>query len=146
MKIQIRARNVKVTKALRDHVDLRLGFALSRFGEHISHVAVHLSKSEERQDKEEKRCQIVINLRRCVKVQETDADLFTAISRAVIRAARRVAQSIKKEQEQLESASQRWMEDNSKSLMALPAIATKKSDIKYSRKLKKICSSGQSHK
>jgi len=40
MKIQIRARDIKVTKALRAHVELQLGFALSRFGEHIGQVAV----------------------------------------------------------------------------------------------------------
>ena len=97
MKIQIRARDVKVTKALRAHVELRLGFALSRFGEQIGRVAVHFSNSEEHHNRPEKRCQIAVGLPRCVKVQETDADVFAAVARAAHRVARSVAHAIEQE-------------------------------------------------
>ena len=97
MKIKIRARDVNITKALRSHVELRLGFALSRFGEHIGDVAVELSKSDEHRDHLEKRCRIAVSLPRGVKVQETDVDVFAAVNRAADRAARSVAHAIERD-------------------------------------------------
>jgi len=103
MKIQIRARDVKVTKALRAHVELRLGFALSRFGEQIGRVTVHFSNSEEHHSSPEKRCRIVVDLQRSVKVQETDADVFAAVTRAADRVARSVAHAIEQEHQRAEN-------------------------------------------
>jgi putative sigma-54 modulation protein len=97
MEIQIRGRRVKVTKALRDHVERRLAFALSRFGDHIGRVRVHLSDSDSLPDGAEKRCQIEVGLQRSVRVQETDADVFKAVDRAADRAARTVAHAIEQE-------------------------------------------------
>ena len=46
VKIQIRGRNVVISEALRTHVERRLGFALSRFGQRIARVIVRFSDSE----------------------------------------------------------------------------------------------------
>ena len=105
MKIQIKAHDVKVTKALRTHVELRLGFALSRFGERIGRVTVDLSNSEEHHSRADKRCKITVGLQRSVKVQETDADLFEAVARAAARVSRSVALAIKLESEPSETLS-----------------------------------------
>ncbi len=94
MRIRIRARDVRVTRALRAHVELRLAFALSRFGAQVGQVAVHLSTSDERRDRAESLCRIWVRLPRAVKVQETDKDLFAAVDRAASRVARSVAHAI----------------------------------------------------
>ena len=64
VEVLIRGHDVKVTKTLRAHVELQIGFALSRFGEHIDGVTVHLSKSDEQRNSVEKRCRIAVRLRR----------------------------------------------------------------------------------
>ncbi|MBN1962949.1 MAG: ribosome-associated translation inhibitor RaiA [Deltaproteobacteria bacterium] len=108
MKIHIQARNVKVTKALQAHVELQLGFALSRYSEYIKHVTVHLLKSEEQRDSKEKLCRITVGLQRCIKVQETDTDVFAAITRATDRVTRSIAYAIK--QEHIPAISPSWSE------------------------------------
>jgi putative sigma-54 modulation protein len=126
MKIQICARDVKLTKALRAHVELRLGFALSRFGEHIGRVAVQLSNSEESRDHREKHCRIAVGLRRWVKVHETDADVFAAVNRAADRAARAVAHAIEQEHERLQGLPHLWINNKPKPPAALRLRATRK--------------------
>ena len=130
MKIHIRASDIRVTKALRSHVELRLGFALSRFGEHIGHVAVHLSRSEERSDRAEKRCRIVVGLPRHVKVQETDADLFAAVARAADRAARSVAHAIDQDRTQTLRPPQLWKDKKPRSRPTLLLVASGKAGDK----------------
>lgn len=106
MNIQVRARNVRMTKALRTHVALRLGFALGRFAGQIDRVAVDLSNSDDHASGAEKLCRIVVGLPRRVNVRETDADVFAAVARAADRAARFVARAIEQERERAESPPQ----------------------------------------
>lgn len=102
MNIQVRARNVRMTKALRAHVELRLGFALGRFAGQIDRVTVDLSNPADHAAGMGKLCRIVVGLPRRVKVHETDADLFAAVARAAARAARSVARAIEQERERVE--------------------------------------------
>lgn len=97
VEIHIRAHDIKVTKALRAHLGLRLRFALTRFGDRIGRVSVDLSAVQERHGSAEKLCRIAVTVRRCVKVQETNADVFAAVDRAVDRAARSIARAIEQE-------------------------------------------------
>ena len=108
MKIQIRAHDIKVTKALKAHVELRLGFALSRFGALIGRVSVHLSDSDEPGASREKRCRIAVGLPGCVKVQETDADVFMAVARAAEHAARSVGHALEQARTRAPGTSQPW--------------------------------------
>ena len=141
MQIRIRGRKVRVTKVLRAHVERRLGFALGRFGEHVGRVVVHLSKSEERLDREEKRCRIAVALRRHVRVQETDADLFAAVDRAADRAARSVAHAIEREHEGPDSASPTCVPYEPRSLAASPLAALRVADTMLTSGLKRRYSS-----
>jgi ribosomal subunit interface protein len=97
MKVLIRAREIALTKALRAHVEHRIGFALSRFGEHINRVVVELANAEETQNGLEKRCLITVGLNRRVEAQDIHADIFTAVAHAADRAARAVARAIERE-------------------------------------------------
>jgi putative sigma-54 modulation protein len=85
---------------LRDHVTRRIGFALSRFGEEISRVTVQFSEGNGDASGEEKLCQIDVGLRpRTVRVEDTDADPFAAVSHAAGRASRSVARALERERE-----------------------------------------------
>ena len=100
MKIHIRERNVAVTKDLRAHVERRLGFALSRFGDGIGRVTVRFSETNGRGNGVDRRCQIHVDLRpRSVQVEDTDANLFAAVDHAADRVGRSVARALELERE-----------------------------------------------
>jgi len=92
-----------VTKALREHLKIRLGIAMSRFGERVGRVTVNLSEVEE---SHLRACGITVGMKQCVKVQWEDADMFTAIDRAVDRAGRAVAHAVEKEHDRSDILSQ----------------------------------------
>src|SRR5258708_25307421 len=97
MKIQIRGRNIALTKVGRTRVERRLGFALARFGERIDRVLLRFSDSNGDRGDVDKRCQIDVGLRpRSVRVEHTDADLFIALDRAADRASRSVARALER--------------------------------------------------
>ena len=136
MKIQIRARDITVTKALRAHVEFRIGFALSRFAEHIGQVTVQLSKSDESQDKDEKRCRIVVSLLRWVKVQEIDTDVFAAIDRAVDRAARSISRALEQEPAPAPISLKPLARKKTRMVSKRPRVAGRKADTSRTSKLK----------
>jgi ribosomal subunit interface protein len=104
MKIQIRGRNVELTKVLRARAERRLGFALSRFGERIGQVLLRFSDTNGPRGDIDKRCQIDVGLKpKSVRVEHTDADLFLALDRAADRASRSVARALEREREWEES-------------------------------------------
>jgi len=94
MRLQLRLRNVRLTKALRAHVERSLGFALSRFGEQVQRVTVRLTGSRTLP----MRCEIEVGLRpRSVLAEDSDVDLLAAIDQAVRRASRSVARLLRSE-------------------------------------------------
>ncbi len=98
MKLQIRGRNVEVSKVLRAHVERRLGFALGRFGEQVGPVIVRFSHAKGHRGGVDQRCQLYVALRpRIVRVDETDTDLFAAVDHAADRASRSVARAFDRE-------------------------------------------------
>ncbi len=104
MKIQIRKRDVKVTKILRAHVERRLGFALGRFGERIEAVIVRFSRANGPPAGAGKRCRIEVALRpRSVRVEDADADLFSAVDHAADLVSRSFARAFDRERDWVES-------------------------------------------
>lgn len=100
MKIQVQTSNVKLTKALQARVDLRMGFALARFGERIGRVVLRFSDTNGHRGGADKRCQIDVALRpRSVRVEHTDSDVFVALDCAAHRASRSVARTLERERE-----------------------------------------------
>jgi ribosome-associated translation inhibitor RaiA len=95
MRIQVRARAMKLSKAQRARLAARLTFALARFGESIDRVIVRLSDVAEPAGF--KRCQLDVSARTgLVTVEHSDADVFLALEHAARRAARSVGRSIEK--------------------------------------------------
>ena len=104
MKIQIRGRNVELTKVLRARVERRLGFALSRFGERIGRVLLRFSETNGHSGDIDKRCQIDVGLKpKSVRVEHSDANLLVALDRAADRASRSVARALERDREWQES-------------------------------------------
>lgn len=101
MRIQLRARDVELTEALRAHVERRLGFALGRFGERVGRVSVRFSDTNGARKGVDKRCQIDVSLRPSgsVLIEDTDADPSVAVDRAADRASRSVARALERERE-----------------------------------------------
>ena len=98
MQVDIRARKIEVDEALRFHVDRRLRFALSRFGERIAKVTVRFEDANGARGGVDKQCQIAVALRPSgnVIVEDIDADLRAVVDRAADRAARAVDRDLQR--------------------------------------------------
>jgi len=96
MQIDMQARNFSLTKALRNHIKRRLGFALSSRDDHIQRIVVRLSDINGPRGGEDKCCHIQVVLPHLpdVVIEDTEADLYAAIDRAVDRAGRTVGRRL----------------------------------------------------
>jgi ribosomal subunit interface protein len=95
LKVQIRSGRVKVSAAVRAHVERRVGLALGRFGERIGLVVVRLSPAGEDQ-----RCQINVSLRpRKVQIEDRHTDLLAAVNHASERVAGSVSRLLERERQ-----------------------------------------------
>jgi putative sigma-54 modulation protein len=87
-----------VEAKLRAHIERRLSFALSSFGERIGQVVVRLSHPKPAQGDPLEQCEIEVRLRpRDLTVADTGADLFVAVENAAERLGRSVARAIERE-------------------------------------------------
>lgn len=98
MQVYIRARKIDGDEALRAHVERRLRFALSRFGERIARVTVRFDDANGTRAGVDKQCQIDVALRPSgkVRVEDIDADLHTVVDRAADRVARAVERDLQR--------------------------------------------------
>lgn len=96
MQIDIQARNFPMTDALRNHTERRLGFALSARDDHIQRVIVRLSDINGPRGGADKCCHIQVVLAHLpdVVIEDTEANLYTAIDRAADRAGRTVGRRL----------------------------------------------------
>jgi putative sigma-54 modulation protein len=101
MKVGIRARHIELTEALLAHVERRLRFALSRFGQKIRLAAAQLAAINEPRGGVDKQCRVTVTLSPSGKVmaEATDADLHTAIDRAADRLERSVTRELRRRRE-----------------------------------------------
>lgn len=92
MQVEIRSRGFALTDALREHVERRLSFALSRVNEHVRRVQVRLADVNGPRGGVDKLCriQVSLNRRESVLVEDTAVDVYAAIDRAAARAGRSV--------------------------------------------------------
>jgi len=98
MVVYIHARNIKVNQALRAHVDHRLRFALSRFGERVAKVTVRFDDANGVRGGVDKQCHIDIALRPSgnVLIEDIDVDIRVAVNRAAERAGRAVERELQR--------------------------------------------------
>ena len=112
MQLDIQARNFQLTKALRGHVERRLGFALSTRNDHIQRVLVRLSDINGPRGGADKCCHIQVVLPHLpdVVIEDTEADLYAAIDRAADRAGRTVGRRLARQRDKGRSSGLHDME------------------------------------
>jgi putative sigma-54 modulation protein len=98
MKFGIRGRHIDLTELLLAHVERRLRFALSRFGQKIRQAAVQLTDLNGPRGGFDKQCKVTVTLSPSGKVivMAIDADLHTAIDRAADRLERSVTRKLER--------------------------------------------------
>ena len=96
MQIDIQALNIPLSLDIREHVERRLGFAVSAHDEHILRVIVRLSDINGPRGGKDKCCQIQVVLPHLadVVIQDTEVELSTAIDRAADRVGRTVTRRL----------------------------------------------------
>lgn len=95
MKINIRSK-IKITDAIKDYLEHRLHFALSRFGESVRHVAIRISDLNGPKGGVDMQCKILVTLSdgRQLALKEDREDLYVAIDRIMERTGRSVTRSL----------------------------------------------------
>ncbi len=92
MRIQIRKRNLELTPELASHVDRRLRFSLGRFAGRLRSAVVNLEDVNGPRGGVDQECKLTIqtNWHSQIVIEERDADMFVAVTRAADRAGRAV--------------------------------------------------------
>lgn len=98
MQIEIQAVDFALTEGLRAHLQYRLNFALWRFQDRIARVAVRLSDVNGPRGGVDKVCRLRVRLHGMpdVVIEDTEADLYMAISRAADRAGRTMGRQMER--------------------------------------------------
>jgi len=106
MLIDIQARNFSLTPALLDHIERRLGFALSSRDEHIQRIVVRLSDINGPKGGEDKCCHIQVVLPKLtdVVIEDIEVDMYVAIDRAADRAGRTVGRRLARQRDNSRSS------------------------------------------
>ncbi len=100
MQMDIQCRGFELTDGLRDYARKRLAYSLSHGDAHIGRVIVRLSDINGPRGGEDKRCHVEVRLKGLpeVVIEDTQADLYVAIDRAVERAGRTLARRLARSQ------------------------------------------------
>lgn len=98
MRVTIHGRGVELDRSLREHVQRRLHFALSRFSTRIRQVAVRLADINGDRGGVDRSCRIMVYLAPSgvVVIEDKDADPRAVTDRAADRAGRTVARELRR--------------------------------------------------
>jgi ribosomal subunit interface protein len=98
VRIQIESPDFPLTRAMREFLERRLRYGLTRSDDRIGLVEVHLSDVNGARGGVDKRCRIRVHLhnKSDVVVEDTETDLYFAMNRAAARVGRTVARRIAK--------------------------------------------------
>lgn len=98
MQLEIRGRDVEITKRLRGHIERRLGFALVRFARRIKSVLVRVGELNGPRGDIDKGCRVAIMLApsTTVVMEERDSDVYVAIDRVAGKAGRYIGRRLKR--------------------------------------------------
>jgi ribosome-associated translation inhibitor RaiA len=102
MRISILDRQNELSRNLRENVERRLVFALSRFSSRIERVSVSFDDTNGPRGGLDKSCTIVVQLRKLgtVRVNHVDTQIGVGLSHAVDRIRRAVARTIDRGRQQ----------------------------------------------
>ena len=104
MQIDIQARHLAKTGALRQYSGRRIRFSLARFENHIHKISMWLSDVNGPRGGRDKHCRLQISLagNTDVIVEDRQVSLQAAINRALDRAGRSLARKLKRQQDRLQ--------------------------------------------
>ena len=96
MKLELRAKGVRMTDGLRRFIEKKLRFALGRFSHRVRSVRVLLTDINGPRGGEDIRCHIQASLGRAgaVTIKETCSDPFAAVARASRRAGQHMSRRL----------------------------------------------------
>ena len=99
MKIRIHDGGIAIDDLLRAHLERRLGYALSAFGDRVRDIVVRVSADTPSRSPPLNRCDIDVTLRpRQIRVADTGANPFMAVANASDRLVRAVSRALEREQ------------------------------------------------
>ncbi len=101
MEVEVRILGTDLADAVRNYTARRLNFALGRFASRIGRIVVRISDTNGVQGSIDQSCHISAELRPSGRVvlDQTDADLFTAIDRASERVGRAFRREIQRKRQ-----------------------------------------------
>lgn len=96
MLLDIQALNFLLTKSMHNYVERRICFSLSSRDEDIQRIIVHLSEINGPRGGKEKCCHVHVVLLHLsdIVIDDTEADIYTAIDRAAERSGRTVGRCL----------------------------------------------------
>lgn len=102
MNLEVRGVNLPLTDAVVGHVEQRLGAALHRFARRVRAVTVRVMDINGTRGGTDKRVEVEIDLEGsgAVRVEQMDADVYDAVTRASHRVKRTVSRSLERFQTQ----------------------------------------------
>lgn len=120
MKSELHSSGITAPQGLREHLDRRLLFALSRFESRISKVDVYLADENGPKGGLDKACRIVVRLRKLgdVTASIADSDWFVAIDRATTRIAHNLRREVERKRHLLSDTA---MDDSPASTTVTPS-------------------------
>jgi putative sigma-54 modulation protein len=97
MRLRIHASHVRMTARLREHIERRAYFCLSRFGERIAGVTLRLSDDNGPKRGVDRVCRVVTTIRGAspLVVEDRDSRITLAADHALHRTARHVARLLR---------------------------------------------------
>ena len=100
MQIDIQARHFSLTDALRNHAERKLRFTLTCCDERIQKIVMRLSDVNGPRGGSDMHCHIQVVLAGLpdIVIEDTEADMYVAINRAVERAGRTLVRKIDRQQ------------------------------------------------
>lgn len=101
MQVEIRAHGLELTQGLRTHAEKRLRFGLDWARHEVSKVKLRFTDINGPRGGNDKRCQLRIPLSgmREIVIEDTAADIHTAIDRAIDRAIRTLERRLSRRRE-----------------------------------------------
>ena len=101
MRLKVSGGNVALDEPLREQIESRVRFALSRFSSRIGHVSARVEDLNGPRGGRDKRCRIFVKMRGSgqLSVEAMEEELSEAVSRAADRAARRVQRELERRRE-----------------------------------------------
>jgi len=112
MQIDIQARHFSLTDALRNHAERKLRLVMTCCDDYIQKVVMRLSDVNGPRGGSDMHChvQVVLAGMPDIVIEDTEADMYVAINRAVERAGRTIVRKIERQQTLLKQPAPQMLE------------------------------------